>query len=50
MVEKGARNKVGPALFGVIGRKTGQVDGYEYTAANKNKGNYNLILSVCNTR
>ena len=29
---------VGPQLHGVFGRKSGQVDGFSYTAANKNKG------------
>ncbi|KAK6906585.1 cytochrome c [Kwoniella mangroviensis CBS 8886] len=31
-------NKVGPALHGLFGRKSGSVDGYSYTAANVNKG------------
>ena len=30
------RNKIGPTLFGVVGRKTGSVPGYEYSVANKN--------------
>lgn len=29
---------MGPNLHGVYGRKTGQVEGYSYTEANKNKG------------
>ena len=29
---------MGPNLHGLIGRKTGQADGYSYTAANINKG------------
>ncbi|CAD5233011.1 unnamed protein product [Bursaphelenchus xylophilus] len=30
--------KTGPTLNGVIGRKSGMVAGFEYSAANKNKG------------
>ncbi|KAI8329865.1 cytochrome c [Chlamydoabsidia padenii] len=37
-IEEGKGNGVGPNLHGVIGRKTGQVEGYNYTEANKNKG------------
>lgn len=29
-------NKIGPSLFGVVGRKTGSVPGYDYSVANKN--------------
>jgi cytochrome c len=34
----GAKNKVGPELNGLDGRKTGSVDGYNYSDANKNSG------------
>lgn len=30
------KNMVGPSLFGVIGRKSGSVEGFHYSAANKN--------------
>jgi cytochrome c len=33
-----AKNGVGPVLNGVIGRKAGTVEGYNYSSANKNSG------------
>ncbi len=36
-VEAG-KNKVGPSLFGVVGRKAGSVEGYNYSAAMKDSG------------
>jgi cytochrome c len=33
-----AKNNVGPQLNGIIGRKSGTVPGYNYTAANKESG------------
>jgi cytochrome c len=34
----GAKNKVGPVLNGLDGRKSGTVDGFSYSDANKNSG------------
>ena len=36
--DKGGANKVGPLLWGVVGRKTGSVDGFGYSEAMKAKG------------
>jgi len=32
------KNKIGPNLAGVVGRKAGSVPGFAYSAANKNSG------------
>jgi cytochrome c len=37
-VGEGAKNKVGPALNGLDGRKSGTVEGYSYSEPNKNSG------------
>ncbi|MBX9926961.1 MAG: c-type cytochrome, partial [Hyphomicrobiaceae bacterium] len=34
-VEKGGANKVGPALWGIVNRAKGAVDGFNYSAALK---------------
>ncbi|MBM6596576.1 c-type cytochrome [Microvirga pudoricolor] len=35
-IGEGAKNTIGPVLNGVIGRPAGSVEGYSYSAANKN--------------
>ena len=35
---QGAKNKVGPVLNGLDGRKAGTIDGFNYSEANKNSG------------
>lgn len=37
-VGEGAKNLVGPQLNGLLGRKAGTIEGYNYSDANKNSG------------
>ena len=37
-VGEGAKNKIGPVLNGLDGRKSGTIQGFSYTDANKNSG------------
>ena len=37
-IGEGAKNKVGPELNGLDGRKSGSAEGYSYSAANKDSG------------
>lgn len=37
-IGEGAKNSIGPVLNGVVGRKSGTVEGYNYSDANKNSG------------
>jgi cytochrome c len=37
-IGEGAKNKVGPELNGIDGRKSGTTEGYSYSDANKNSG------------
>ena len=37
-IGEGAQNKLGPLLNGLDGRKSGTIEGYNYTEANKNSG------------
>ena len=47
-LKEGEGNKIGPNLHGLFGRKTGQVEGYSYTDANKQKGiTWNESTLVC---
>jgi cytochrome c len=37
-IGEGAKNKIGPELNGIDGRKSGTAEGYAYSDANKNSG------------
>lgn len=37
-LKEGEGNKIGPNLHGLFGRHTGQVEGFSYSEANKQKG------------
>jgi cytochrome c len=37
-IGEGAKNKVGPELNGIDGRKSGTAEGYSYSDANRNSG------------
>jgi cytochrome c len=38
-----AKNKVGPVLNGIIGRQAGTIEGFNYSAANKDAGAKGLV-------
>lgn len=40
-----AKNKVGPLLNGIVGRKAGTIDGFSYSEANKKAGTSGLVWS-----
>jgi cytochrome c len=44
-VGDGARNLVGPQLNGIIGRKAGTIEGFNYSQANKEAGAKGLVWS-----
>ncbi|MCP6582337.1 c-type cytochrome, partial [Klebsiella pneumoniae] len=37
-IGESAKNAVGPVLNGLFGRKAGSIEGFNYSAANKNSG------------
>ena len=47
-LKEGEGNKIGPNLHGLFGRHTGQVEGFSYSDANKQKGiEWNQDTLVC---
>ena len=42
-IGEGAKNLVGPQLNGIIGRKAGTVEGFNYSQANKDAGAKGLV-------
>ena len=47
-VGAGAKNLVGPQLNGIVGRKAGTVDGFNYSEANKKAGADGLVWNEAN--
>ena len=46
-ITNGGKNMQGPNLWGINGRKSGSVDSFAYTAANKNSGRIPSNSSLC---
>jgi cytochrome c len=42
-IGEGAKNKVGPVLNGLIGRKAGTIEGFNYSVANKSAAEKGLV-------
>jgi cytochrome c2 len=52
-LKEGEGNKIGPNLHGLFGRKSGQVEGFSYTDANKQKGvtwEHESLVRTCTQR
>src|SRR6187200_3386854 len=49
-IGEGAKNKVGPILNGLDGRKSGTVEGYNYSDANKNSGTKMVFAGIKNEK
>lgn len=47
-IGENARNLVGPQLNGIIGRKAGTIEGFNYSQANKDAGASGLVWSEDN--
>ena len=45
-IDEGGKNQTGPNLFGMFGRQSGQQEGFNYTDANKNKGELCCIFLI----
>lgn len=43
-----ARNKLGPVLNGIVGRKAGNIEGYNYSPANRKAGAEGWVWSQAN--
>lgn len=43
-----AKNKLGPLLNGILGRKAGSIDGFQYSPANKKAGDEGWVWTVEN--
>lgn len=49
-VADAATNKTGPSLFGIIGRKAGTVEGFDYSDAMKAKGDEGLVWDAASIK